>query len=80
MARVYIATKRVFALMFSVWCVRVVPFSRALCTKNGHPLVLSVFFLRFFSSRMQDHGLSEKQKKERPKMSNVLEVVVVKYS
>ena len=57
MARVYFATKKVFTPMFSVWCVRVVPSSRAQCAKNVHPLVLSVFFLRFFpktADRMQN--------------------------
>ena len=43
--RVYIATKKAFALMVNVWCVRVGHFSRAQCTKNVHPLVLSVFLL-----------------------------------
>ena len=67
MARVHIATKKVFALMFSVWCVRVVPSSRAQCTKKSASSRAQCVFLRFFFSRMQDHGLSEKQtKKERP--------------
>ena len=44
MTRVYIAAKTVFALMVSVWCVRVGHSSRAQCTKSVHPLVLSVFF------------------------------------
>ena len=57
MIGVYIATKKVFVLMFSVWCVRVGHSSRAQCAKNVHPLVPSVFFLRFFSKsaeRMQN--------------------------
>ena len=58
MTRVYIAAKTVFALIISVWCVRVGHSSRAQCTENVHPLVLSVFFT-FFSSRMQDHGVRE---------------------
>ena len=48
MTGVYIATKRVFALMVSVWCVHVGHSPHAQCTKNVHPLVLSVFFLDFF--------------------------------
>ena len=69
MTGVYIATKRVFALMVSVWCVRVGRSSRAQCTKNVHPLVLSVFFLDFFFENRRPHAeppVSEKQKKARP--------------
>ena len=47
--RVYIATKKVFALMFSVWCVRVVPSSRAQCTKkHASSRAQCVFFTFFF--------------------------------
>ena len=63
MARVFFATKKVFALMFSVWCVRVVPSSRAQCTKkSASSRAQCVFFYVFFfsSSRMQDHGLTTK--------------------
>ena len=48
MIAVYMATKAVFALMASVWCVRVVPSSHAQSTNNVHPLVLTVFLLNFF--------------------------------
>ena len=77
MARVYIATKKVFALMFSVWCVRVVPSSRAQCTKKrASSRAQCVFFSFFFSSsRMQDHGLSEKQKKRAPLVVNKCSMV-----
>ena len=69
MTRVYIAAKTVFARMFSVWCVRVGHSSRAQCTENVHPLVLSVLFLDFFFENRRPHAeppVSEKQKKARP--------------
>ena len=54
MAGVYIATKKEFALLISVWCVRVGHSSRAQCTKNVHPLVLSVFFIYVFFLKTAD--------------------------
>ena len=48
MTGVYIATKKVFALMVSVWCACVRHSSRAQRTKNVHPLVLSVFLTFLF--------------------------------
>ena len=56
MTCVYIATKMVFVLMVSVWCVRVGHSSRAQCAKNVNALVLSVFFNVFLKTadRMQN--------------------------
>ena len=56
--------------MLSVWRVRVVPSSRAQCTKNVHPLVLSVFsFYVFFSfENRRPHAeprVSEKQNEKK---------------
>ena len=65
MTGVYIATKSVFALMVSVWCVRVGHSSRAQCTKNVHPLVFSVCFFEFFFKNRRPHAeppVSEIQK------------------
>ena len=65
---VYIATKKVFALMFSVWCVRVEHSSSAQCTKNAYPLVLSIF-LHFFLENHRPHTeprVGEKHKKSPP--------------
>ena len=53
MRHMYIATKSVFALITSVWCVCVGHSSRAQCAS----------FFVFFAIRMQDPRLSEKQKK-----------------
>ena len=56
MALVCIAAKTAFALVVSVWCVRVGHSSRAQCAKNVNALVLSVFFNVFLKTadRMQN--------------------------
>ena len=83
MAGVYIATKKASSLMVNVWCVRVGHSPRAQCTKNVHPLVLSVFFffVSFFENRRPhaEPRVSEKQKekKVRPKRFNSKDLLML---
>ena len=66
--RTHTGTKTMFSLTHGVWCVRVGHPSCAQCTKNVHPLVLSVPFFSFFENR-RPHAVapvSEEQKKACP--------------
>ena len=75
MAGVYIATKKVSALTVSVWCVRVWYSSRAQCTKNVHPLVLSVFFFYAFFSKTSDRMQSPESARNKKKKKSALTLI-----
>ena len=71
MIHMYIATKRVFTLISSVWCVCVGHSSRAQWYQKRASTRVPCAFYSFFSLaiRMQGPRLSEKQKKERPNLN-----------
>ena len=63
-----------FALMANVWCLRVAPSSRAQCTKNVHPLVLSVFFFYVLFSRTADRMQNPESARNKKKKKSALRV------
>ena len=61
-----------FALVVSVRCVRVGYSSRAQCTKNVHPLVLSVFFIFVFFSKTADRMQNRESARNKKKKKSAL--------